>query len=274
MTNENANVLTFDVETTGLNKEVDQVIELACKKGLDADGELKVWRFNPSVTISLVAEQTHGIRMEDLDREPSFKSCAAEILECFQWADVLMGYNVRFDIEFLEAEFRRAGREEDLAKGKTVIDPHRLWQTMEPKGLEHAYRRFVGGDLENAHSAGGDVEATVKVYKAMQEAFSLMGSNLNEVAGLCNPGKENWIGPTHHLQWNDGQAVLEFGKYRGRTVLSVVELDSGYLKWVLNKDFPKHVGNIIKGALSQLPPDEFHDRIAQRFPPPSSPATR
>ncbi|MFC1639331.1 exonuclease domain-containing protein, partial [Gemmatimonadota bacterium] len=261
-----------DVETTGLNKEVDQVVELACKKGLDAEGELKVWRFNPSVPISLVAQQTHGIRMEDLVREPSFKSCVDEIIECFQWADVLMGYNVRFDIEFLEAECRRLGREVKISKGKTVVDPHRLWQSMEPRRLENAHRRFVGAEIENAHSAGGDVEATVKIYKAMLETFSLPGSNPNEVADICNPGKENWIGPTHHIQWNDGQAVFEFGKYKGRTVLSVVDLDSGYLKWVLSKDFPKHVDNIIKGALSQLSPDEFHDKIAQYFPPPPAPS--
>ena len=45
MISDNASVLTLDVETTGLNKEVDQVIELACKKGLAAGGELMVWRF-------------------------------------------------------------------------------------------------------------------------------------------------------------------------------------------------------------------------------------
>jgi hypothetical protein len=61
-----ANVLILDVETTGLTKDVDQIIELACKKGLDAGSDLLVWRFNPTVSISLAAEQTHGIRMEDL----------------------------------------------------------------------------------------------------------------------------------------------------------------------------------------------------------------
>ena len=265
-----SNILTFDVETTGLNKDIDQVIELACKKGLDTGNGVRVWRFRPTVSISLVAQQTHGIRMKDLADEPSFASCAEEILESFQWADFLLGYNVRFDIEFLEAEFRRAEREIDLCKGKRVIDPYKIWQSSEPRRLENAYGRYVGGELEQAHSAEGDVEATVKVYHAMLDEFALSGASLEEVASFCNPKTTNWIGPSHHLQWNEGQAVMEFGKYKGRTVLSVVELDSGYLKWVLGKDFPRHVHNIIKGALSNLSSDEFHSKIARRFPPPSS----
>ena len=270
MISDNASVLTLDVETTGLNKEVDQVIELACKKGLAAGGELLVWRFKPTVSISLAAERTHGIGMADLAHEPSFASRADEILEVLQWADVFMGYNVGFDIEFLEAEFRRADRKVDLCSKKAVIDPYKIWQSTEPRRLEDAYSRFVGGEFENAHSAGGDVEATVAVYHAMLEAFSIRDASLDAVARMCNRDTTNWIGPSHHLQWNDGQAVIEFGKYRGRTVLSVVDLDSAYLKWVLGKEFPKHVHNIIKGALSKLAPDVFHDKIARHFPPPSA----
>ena len=136
--------------------------------------------------------------------------------------------------------------------------------------MGNAYSRFVGGEFENAHSAGGDVEATVAVYHAMLEAFSIKDASLDAVARMCNRDTTNWIGPSHHLQWNDGQAVIEFGKYKGRTVLSVVDLDSAYLKWVLGKEFPKHVHNIIKGALSKLAPDEFHAKIARHFPPPSA----
>jgi uncharacterized protein YprB with RNaseH-like and TPR domain len=37
-------ILVFDVETTGLQKDRDQIIELAVQAGLDADAPRRCWR--------------------------------------------------------------------------------------------------------------------------------------------------------------------------------------------------------------------------------------
>ena len=58
-------------------------------------------------------------------------------------------------------------------ESKRVIDPYRLWQKMEPRGLLHAHRRFAGGGFDGAHRAGSDVAATAAVLAGMIAAFGL-----------------------------------------------------------------------------------------------------
>ncbi|NBW94950.1 MAG: hypothetical protein EBR20_11485, partial [Bacteroidetes bacterium] len=78
---------------------------------------------------------------------------------------------------------------------RLVVDPFRIWQSLEPRSLTDAYRRFVGGELENA----------------------------------------------------------------------IVERDAGYLRWIMKADFPMHVQNVCKGALSGMTEQDFNARILEHY---------
>src|SRR5690349_21225889 len=100
-------VIVFDVETTGTDKRHDQVIELCVQYGLDQDGSLlrhRTWRFRPSVPIHPGAQAVHGISMADLEDCPPFAACADEIAQVFAEARVIVGYNLAFDIDMVQAE--------------------------------------------------------------------------------------------------------------------------------------------------------------------------
>jgi DNA polymerase-3 subunit epsilon len=270
-----ARVLVFDVETTGTDRKRDQVIELCMQRGLSG-ADHKIWRFRPTVSIHPRAQEVHGISMEELADCPSFATCADEIAAWFAGADVIVGYNLAFDVDMLQAEYERAGlRRLDLAT-KAVVDPFRLWQQCEPRKLQHAHQRFVGGGFEGAHSAVADVAATARVLHGMMNAFGLDELDWDGVARVCDPDRQKWVGPSRHVQWQGEVAVLAFGKHEGLPLHAVAAGEhDGYLRWVCERgDFPAHVSEICARAL-ELAGDAaaLHAWLGERFgaPPVAAP---
>jgi DNA polymerase-3 subunit epsilon len=242
-------VLVFDVETTGTDKRLDQVIELCVQFGVDHDAEHQIWRIRPDVPIHPGAQAVHGISMDDLAGSPRFGEVADAIRAIFVGAEVLVGYNLAFDIDMLQAEFQRIGQPPlDLAD-KQIVDPFRLWQQCEPRSLQDAHRRFVGQEFAAAHSAAADVAATGRVLVGMLGHFGLEG-DWTAIARVCEPERQSWIGPSRHLRWDpDGHAVLSFGKHAGTPLARLARgPDAGYLQWVIDKDFPIHVREVCKRA--------------------------
>lgn len=257
-------MIAFDVETTGKNPETDQIVEISMC--LYETGRERTYHrlVKPGIPITRGAQAVHGISMEDVADAPGFADIADDVEQFLDRADVLVGYNVRFDIRVVESEFARIGREIDLGS-RLVVDPYRIWQSLEPRTLSDAYRRFVGGELENAHSAEHDVQAAVNVLRGIRRTFNLEETSWEELARMSNPGRDTWIGNTNHFVWSHEQVIVNFGKYNGRPLLEVAERDRGYLEWIKRSDFPAHVQNLCKGALSGLDEDDFNERIVRSF---------
>lgn len=255
-----AAAIAFDVETTGTDPLNDQIIELsavltstdALLSAGDAAGERveKTWRIKPSVPISPAAQAVHGISLEDLADCGSFADYAREIQEFFLRAGVLVGYNLRFDLEFLQGEFRRHKMRELETSKLLLIDPYLIWRKCEPRSLGAAHLRFVGRELTGAHGALADSRACADVLGGMVEQFNLGGKSAAELAELCGPvlaNNKNWIGPSYHFRWQDGVPVFGFGKHKGRPVIDVAAEDNGsYFVWVEGTDFPAHVKEIAR----------------------------
>ncbi len=268
-------VLVFDVETTGTDKRRDQVIELCVQFGMGDTAHHRTWRFRPSVPIHPGAQAVHGISMEDLADCPPFAACADEIVAVFAEARVIIGYNLAFDIDMIQAEYERLARPAVDFTGKTIVDAFRLWQQCEPRSLQHAHQRFVGDSFAAAHSASADVAATARVLQGMLRHFALDAQDWGAIAGKADPdgklrdgGRSSWVGPSKHLQWNDeGHIVMTFGKHSNVPLHVVARNDGGYLRWVCDKDFPPHVGEICSKALemSRKTPEELVAWARQRY---------
>jgi DNA polymerase-3 subunit epsilon len=262
-------VLVFDVETTGTDKRNDQVIELCVQYGLDGS-QSKTWRIKPSCPINPGAQAVHGISMDELADCPSFGEVADEIVAMFADAEVVIGYNIAFDIDMLQAEFGRLGRYPIDFHGKTIVDAFRLWQQCEPRSLQHAHKRFVGDSFAAAHSASADVAATARVLEGMLRAFGLHDRDWTAIAEVCDPSRSSWVGPSRHLQWDaEGSIVLTFGKHKGAALHVLARgNDAGYLQWVADKDFPAHVIEICKKA-QDLEGEEFLAWARRRYGQPA-----
>lgn len=189
-------VVVFDCETTGTDRVNDQIIELCIQRGLTLDPgaddndeipDVKTWRVRPSVEIHPGAQAVHGIRAEDLEGCPTFAEVADQIALVFAEADVIVGYNVLFDIDMLAAEYARIGKPAPDFTGKKIIDAFRLWQQCEPRSLQHAHQRFVGNAFPAAHTASADVAATGRVLAGMLRAFALDGWDWDQIATKSDP---------------------------------------------------------------------------------------
>ncbi len=264
-------VVVFDVETTGTDRRSDQVIELCVQLGLEGERGVRTWRFKPAVAISPGAQAVHGISMAELEGCPAFGECAEEIRAVFAEAEVVVGYNLAFDIDMLSAEYERLKLPPVEFNGKTIVDPFRLWQQCEPRSLQHAHKRFVGDAFAAAHSASADVAATGRVLTGMLRAFGLDGQGWGQIAGVCDPqAGVRWVGPSRHLYWDDtGAIVLAIGKHAGALIHELASgRDRGFLRWVAEKDFPAHVREIAEKALA-LRGDEFLAWARRRYGQPA-----
>jgi DNA polymerase-3 subunit epsilon len=261
-------VLVFDCETTGTDRVRDQVIELCVQQGLAEDAPSKVWRIKPSVAIHPGAQAVHGITMEELADCPMFEAVAAEITALFKTADVIIGYNLAFDIDMLQAEYARIGQPLLDFSTTKIVDAFRLWQQCEPRSLQHAHQRFVGGEFAAAHTASADVAATGRVLAGMLRHFELDGQDWDQIASKADPlgaQRASWVGPSRHLRWEGEVIVLGFGKHGGAPVHELAAgPERSFLKWVIEKDFPVHVAEVCRAALD-LNGDAFLSWARDRY---------
>ena len=255
----------FDCETTGIDFARDQVSELCVQHGLALAASNQIWRIKPAVPIAPAAQAVHGISMADLADCPAFAAYADDIAAVFAGAEVIVGYNLSFDIDMLQAEYARIGRPPLDLSGKKIVDAFRLWQQCEPRSLQHAHRRFVGDEFAAAHSASADVAATGRVLMGMLRQFNLDGRDWSEIASVSDPQRASWVGPSRHLRWDGDVIVIGFGKHAGAPVHELAAgPDRGFLRWIIDKDFPPHVMEICRAALERAP-DEFAAWARQRY---------
>ena len=183
----------IDLETTGLNVEDDRIVEIGLVKLMpDCSREQLVERVDPGKDIPGTSSKIHGIRTEDvrgLFGKPSLSHFAEPISEFISDYD-LAGFNcIHFDVPMWTHECRRNGIPFEM-NGRRMLDAKVIFNTKEtswdrflmgPRNLTAAVRHFCGRDLEGAHSAAADAEASIDVLLAQLERF---GDLPRDVAGL------------------------------------------------------------------------------------------
>ena len=102
-----------DTETTGKLKPDHKIIELSIRVcELEAQTELAnhLFRFNPERNIDAAAQRVHGIALEDLKGEPTFKVALPKVKPVIESLDFIVFHNgVSFDWPFLQQEFKNSG---------------------------------------------------------------------------------------------------------------------------------------------------------------------
>lgn len=248
----------FDLETTGLNIAHDRIVEIGILK-IDINGEKKEYHelFNPEIPVSPEAASVHGYTNEKLADKPTFKEKAKEVASFIGNAD-LAGYNIlKFDLPLLMEEFLRVGYEFDL-QGRDFIDVMNIFMKMEPRTLKGAYRFFCHAELEGAHGASADTEATYEVLKAMLDKYD--GVEYEDSKGVKSQGPVNDMKAlsqfsAHHQNADlcgqiiydaEGKEVFQFGKHKGKRVEDVFRtIDRNYYDWMMNSDFPLYTKKLI-----------------------------
>lgn len=255
--------LVFDTETTGINTELDRIIEIAILRGLNPEISCQTWRIRPDIPIPEAATKIHGISDADVKDSPAFKDLAPEILTAFKGVEYVVGYNVTFDLAILQAELRRNDFSEIDMSSVKIIDPLQMWKRLERRNLESAVNRFVGKQHTGAHAADADVTATVQVLHGMRQAFNVAELELDKLAELSLPAVRT-VGPSQHFQICENEVIVGFGKLRGLSLVEAIEKHRDYFSWLAEKDFPIHVKEIARQASSSELP-EFKSWFNDKF---------
>jgi len=268
-------LLFFDIESTGLNIASDGIIELSFVKVMPG-GEVRVktWKIKPwdyerhaVIPINPQASEVNGVKDEDLVSCPKFIEVLPEVVSWLEGCD-LAGFNsIKFDLPLLAEEFERARQycqkrlgvpeskekaQEMLSRIESIdfhacrmVDVQNIFHHFEPRNLRAAYRFYCGGkDFENAHTAEADTMATYEVLKGQldryQEPTPYQQEVLkNDVEALSKiGGKARTIDFAGRLILSeDGEAVISFGKHKGKTAREVWNSEPAYFAWIEGGDF-------------------------------------
>ena len=242
-------LLFFDIESTGLNIPNDSIIELSFVKVFpDGKEEVKTWKIKPwdsekqcQRPIDPSASKVNGITDDMLVDCPTFYEVADEVADWLKDSD-LAGFNsTKFDLPMLAEEFERvelAGKKlnVDLHSPK-MVDVQNIHHTMEPRNLEAAYRFYCGGeDFDNAHTAEADTLATYAVLKGQLDKYGdALKNDVNTLSSFGNKKSIDFAG--YLIQGDDGDAVINFGKFKGKKARDGYNTERSYFSWIQNGAF-------------------------------------
>lgn len=210
--------------------------------------------YNPKMPISAHATAVHKITDEMVSNCPEFSEDAKKLKKIFE-DSVLIVYNgLKFDIPMLLAEFERAGITLDLSG--EVIDVMLLETTLNPRTLSAVYKRYTDEDLEDAHDATADVEATRTVLKHQMLAIKNRKLDKNEIMKTCGvpEGGADFFGKLKYL--DDGRLAFNFGKHKDLAIL-LNDDTKQYANWILTQNFPTQVKKLLQ--------DELKKDVAKQF---------
>jgi len=235
----------FDLETTGVNIANDRIVEISILKIFpNGTQESKTWLVNPEMEIPADATAVHGITNEKVVTEPTFKEIADVVNTMIADAD-LAGFNSnRFDIPLLAEEFLRVGIDFDMNNRK-AIDVQVIFHKKEQRTLSAGYKFYCGKDLEDAHSAEADTNATYEILKAQLDKYDDIENSVDALSEFSTHGKRGDF--AGFILFNDkDQEIFSFGKYKGRTVEEVLKENPGYNAWIQNADFPLYTKKVLR----------------------------
>jgi DNA polymerase-3 subunit epsilon len=245
-------LVALDTETTGMDPLRDRIVEFAAVK-LHPDGRRETLRtlVNPKEAIPPEASRVHGITDDAVLDAPTFAETAREILLFLAGAD-LTGYNIgRFDLPILRQEFERCEMELPL-EGVRVVDAQVIFFNREPRDLSAAVRFYCGRELEGAHGALPDSEATLDVLLAQIDRYPDLPTDVDGLAAeSISASSERYVDVARRFFWRHGEAYFNFSAHKGKALREVAEgADTrGFLKWILQKDFTEDVKMIVREAL-------------------------
>ena len=178
--------VVLDCETTGLDKDDDEILQISL---IDGNSDVLLNSYvKPIHTNSWdSAQKIHGISPEMVKDAPVFNDIKEQVKNIIRNADLLIGYNLSFDLGFIRAQnisTKRETKKFDVMKEYAPV--HGVWLDWKNDykwaKLEECAKHY--GYQFQAHNSLEDAKVTLKCYHSMLADDSL-GGYLDE-CGLIN----------------------------------------------------------------------------------------
>jgi len=195
--------VVVDLETTGLDPENDEIIEIGAIKFVDGvEAESFDQLVNPGRPIPEFITRLTGISDDDVKDKPSIEEVFPR-LDIFLGGAAFVGQQVNFDASFIEYHYRRTNNDfqfwEDKVRRFKYLDNLRLdtlfiariFLPFLAQFKLEALAKYYGYDLENAHQAIEDARATGHVFlKLVDRALAIDNQVLVNIINLLYPNSK------------------------------------------------------------------------------------
>ena len=238
-----------DIETTGLNKETDYIIQFAAIKvdrqtGNIFDSINLYIKPTGSYNITIQAYLKHHIKPQDLEDKPTFAEVADDIRDFFEGCDILTYNGNNFDLPFIKNEFRRIGQDIDFMQ-YNCYDAFLEEKRRNGNNLESTFKRYTGKTMAEdgltAHDALSDVKATYRIFLEQQKVQEYGPEKRITEDNVIIMGNFN----------GKEQPVFNVGKYKELPISYVSTVDQNYLLWCVSDkaSFMDSTKNYIKNYI-------------------------
>jgi len=200
-------------------------------------------RVNPGMPIPAKSTAIHGITDDDVKNAPTFKEIAKNLALFLEGSD-LAGFNaIKFDIPVIAEEFLRVNIDFNFLKRK-YVDVQVIFHKKEQRTLSAAYQFYCSKALENAHSSKADTQATFEVLKAQLDRYQDLENDIEKLA-VFSSFNSNVDFAGRIIYDENGIEIFNFGKHKGKPVLTVFKEEPSYYSWMMNGDFPLYTKKIL-----------------------------
>lgn len=188
--------LVLDLEATDFCVRTSHVVEMCVQNLLTKESFVTRVRLPDHVEMSKDAARVTGISTADVKgtHVPTFNDAMNGFLAFIQkytkdrYTPLLIGHNINvYDVPLLKNRMADFGLE-DCFEGFEYLDTLRMCRKIYPDlkkyNLGYVVKDLVGKDIENAHSALGDVDATVSILECTLDNH--LKSNENGMFGISD----------------------------------------------------------------------------------------
>lgn len=218
-------IVGLDTETTSKEDGSKSIVELGMV-ALEFEDDsfivldsLSVYekRFKPREAITFGAMGVHHITEADVADCNDISEHVGEIHAKLDEADLVIGHNLKFDMEVVEREILGGPFNFDKKVDSLRLARH-AWNDLSEYNLSALRYRFDLPVLE----AGSQHSAAFDAFLSLQLAWN---------AGIMM-GLKNWLDVFRKSITPITIKKMYFGKYRGEVLEDVFEKDKGYFRWL------------------------------------------
>ena len=161
--------IVFDTETTGFNYSGDdRIVEIGCVEMINHTPTGKTFHcyINPEREVPEEVVKVHGLTTEFLSDKPTFKEIAQSFIDFIGDAD-MVAHNAVFDMNFINAEFRRLNLPE--ISFDRMVDTLAISRKKNPHLARHSLdalcnRYGIDNSHRDLHGALLDARLLAEVY--------------------------------------------------------------------------------------------------------------
>lgn len=163
--------VAFDIETTGLDSQYDEIIELGAIK-IENGKEIAVYHtlVKPENELDEFITELTGITNEMLKEAPTIREVLPNLINFIE-DSIVLGHNVNFDINFI---YDNLVKEKMNPIANDFVDTLRLSRKLLPELKHHRLCDLVNYyniDTIRSHRSLEDVKTTIQVFNNLEKSI-------------------------------------------------------------------------------------------------------